>query len=127
MDLYNQVQWIEDEGKTRLGCGTGFTDIGIGCLQTSEQGSTSAFAASQNCHSTYGGRLPTPQELSLGFNNYALTAETDDNEWTGQITFESGQKCVYMDADVSFTTFGAVSCSNTGAYRCFLPYGNDYE
>lgn len=109
-------------------CPTGFTDIGIVCLQTAEKGSGTIDAASEGCFDTFAGtaRLPHFVELSIGFNNFALTDETDDDEWTADPGSNAlGTSWVSMDATTG-TNPSNVQTTGTGAslaYRCAIPYG----
>lgn len=108
-------------------CRSGFTRMGLGCIQTDEEGSGTWDAAREDCYDTYGGRLPTPFELQAAANNIALTNETDDEEWTSHITHDDGTvECGYQKlnagtADES-ADFAEEACGTSEAYRCFIPF-----
>ena len=74
------------------GCPSGFTSImpsaavnnarQLGCMQNVEQGTGNWFTAIQSCYTNHGGRLPTASEWYVAMNNFGLSSETDDWEWT---------------------------------------------
>lgn len=103
-------------------CPSGFTRFGLGCIQTAEEGSAAWDTASEDCFDTYGGRLPTPDELMLAVNNLTLTNETDDTEWTN-LPFTVGQ-CAIQELATGATAdeFNFQACSTSTAYRCFIPF-----
>lgn len=103
-------------------CQTGFTKVTaqsrfLWCMQTAEEGTATAFVAQDNCFTTYGGRLPTRQEWWLTMNNFSLTDETDDWEWTGDWAASAG--AVVGNGGLN----NAVSAAWTGSdtYRCLIP------
>jgi len=115
------------------GCISGFTDMRIGCIQTAEEGSGTPNAASDDCYDTYGGRLPTGEELFLGAKNNALTSETDDKELTGDQWEDEGETgssvvaCGKTDSTNIAASRGVenqVCTTGSIAYRCFMPYGS---
>ena len=106
------------------GCPTGFTRTGLGCIQTAEEGSDTIVNAIEDCYDTYGGRLPTSQELTTAINNLALTDETDDSEWVDELTTSPSVVCSILVAGTGtdYDDLSAVACSGSYAYRCFVDF-----
>ncbi len=82
-------------------CPSGFTNVKasnnqLGCMQTAEEGSiTSWWDANNDCFTTYGGRLPKSDEWFIAMNNFALTDETDDFEWTSDKKYRCSCSCMW--------------------------------
>ena len=51
-------------------------------------------------------------------NNYSLTDEIDDGEWTDN---EPGASNGLIIGNGSLTTTGALALTSTSTYRCWLP------
>jgi hypothetical protein len=108
------------------GCPSSFTHTDIGCIQTAEEGTGSVATAEEDCHDTYGGRLPTSQEWRIAVNNYTLTSETDDDEWTADTgdspigTILCGEMLGVSGTAVTNLDF--ITCTTSNAYRCFVPF-----
>lgn len=103
-------------------CPTGFTSVQkqgnqLGCIQTAEAGSDNQVAASTMCFAGYGGRLPTFSETDIAFNFYALTDEGDDDEWTGDLSFETTINGIIREAA---GTGSVEPRSYVNAYRCWI-------
>ena len=113
---------------TVKGCRANFTRYGLGCIQTAEEGSGTIDVASEDCYDTYGGRLPSLHELSIAFNNLALTDETDDDEWVSAgVDWDdvNDYEHTFLNANVGTDiSDGDVTTAVTSkAYRCFVPFG----
>lgn len=119
----NGTDWVEGGGGGGGGsftCPAGFTKITsqgktLGCMQTAEEGSALPYAANNNCFSSYGGRLPLFAEIKIAFDNYTLTAETDDRELTADV---DENRCGLIDTG---SPVGDTDCNGANAYRCFIP------
>ena len=110
------------------GCPSSFTHIGFGCLQTAEEGTDTYVDALSNCNSNYGGRLPFQREEYIGFTEYALTDEGDDEEWIFDAYSLGGENCMTNAIDTYGSNSlgvepGYLCTSGTQAYRCYVPFG----
>lgn len=106
-------------------CPAGFTNIKagnnqLGCMQTTEEGTGSWTAGSQDCFTTYGGRIPTVEEWVLSMGNYALTNEIDGYEWTSNIGAVADNDQVIV-GNGAITSRSSATYSNSYDYRCFIP------
>ena len=133
-DSAGQVIYADSSGRVGIGvtgptvkfevsCPTDFTNIKagnnqLGCMQTAEQGTNTFWGAANNCFTAYGGRLPLKGEWYIAMNNYNLTDETDDGEWTDNEPAASNGLII---GNTSLTTLSALALTSTSAYRCWLP------
>ena len=111
--------------KFEVFCPTGFTNIKagnnqLGCMQTAEEGTNTFFVALQDCFTTYGGTFPTSGEWYIAMNNYTLTAETDDYEWTNDRVSTTNDSMGIIGSG-NITNVAASITSGNYAYRCWLP------
>lgn len=104
-------------------CPSGFTAILGGCIQNAEQGSAIWETAHDDCFDTYGGKLPSSNELSLAFNKLSLTDEDDDFEMTDDLGESDVAILIVIgikgDADPAVT--GGIGAPRP--YRCWIPIG----
>jgi hypothetical protein len=108
-------------GDLNFECPSGFTKVEsagrvLGCIQTNEEGTGNYDAAVNDCFDTYGATLPSYAEISLAFNRYSLTAETDDREWTSAANGGSAATVIRNDG-----YSGSDSETQSQAYRCWIP------
>lgn len=113
-------------GGFRIECPSGFTSVEsqgrqLGCIQDAEEGSDNCQNAIMDCFSTYGGRLPTYNEIYIAFSTLSLTDETDDNEYVDSVVF------AWSDTTGSSSSCGAIrntlipwAGGSTSAYRCWI-------
>jgi hypothetical protein len=107
-------------------CPSGFTDIIIsgnklGCMQTTEESTANWFEAADSCFTLYGGKLPSVNEWYISMNNFTLTDEADDAEWTDDVIDEGfGGNFALMGAG-SITTISKGADNDINTFRCFLP------
>lgn len=92
----------------------------LGCIQIAEQGSGTLATASTACYTAFGGRLPSFSEIKTGFDNYALTDETDDREWIDGATADGVGAAISTSGQPE-----GYGYSSSGAYRCFIPAGGN--
>ena len=103
-------------------CISGFTSIQaqgrqLGCIETSEHTSSAWYTAYNLCFTTWGCRLPTMQEIKIAFANYALTDETDDTEWVGDVFWTGADQRAMQITSAGLMTYDLTS--NSFAYRCW--------
>lgn len=134
--LGKSIQQLYDNGQAfnlvggfdnhKINCPTGFTSVEsngrqLGCIQNDEEGSANCMNAMYDCWNTYGGRLPSVNELYISFEDYALIDENDDNEWADGGSYtksDSTRRCSVLTLDWEASS-NPVSSSR--AYRCFIP------
>lgn len=108
-------------------CPTGFTQVGsLGCMQNDEQGSDTWREASNDCFSSYQGRLPTHEEWGIAVSNYALANVLDGVEWnSGVQAFDGTIPRAFYYASRLTTTDQLWPLSRADNqivdYRCFIP------
>ncbi|MFH1742797.1 MAG: hypothetical protein ABIH23_27650 [bacterium] len=109
-------------------CPSGFTKIAggsgrvLGCMQTDEEGTGFWDDAVDDCWDTYGGGLPTLQQGFIARRNYALTNETDDNEWYSDASATAvNQRVYFYQADGQDYSTGGLTNDTSMAYRCWIP------
>lgn len=110
-------------------CPSGFTSITngwkqIGCMQDDEANLGTAdtwWNASDDCFTTYGGRLPTMTEWYVAMNNFALSNETDQYEWTATGSYTGSAVGMFNIGNGSLTAIQASSHATSIEYRCWIP------
>jgi hypothetical protein len=116
-------------------CPSGFTEVTaqgrtLGCIQSeeadydgdtvvNEAGDATTFDnAREYCFDTYGARLPTTIEWQVGASNYTLSNETDDWEWTSDLT-NTAQHSVVGSAAI--TADSGANDTDSYVLRCWVP------
>jgi hypothetical protein len=116
-------------------CPSGFTAVAsngrrLGCIQTdeadfdgdttrNEAGDTANWnPANEYCFDTFGGRLPFTTEMQIAMNNFALTNEADDIEWTADV---GNANDVHSAVTGNGTSEYVASDTNPYSFRCWLP------
>jgi hypothetical protein len=89
----------------------------LGCMQNDEEGSADWKTALQSCWENQSARLPTFNELYVAFNNFNLTNDEDNNEWTNNIFWNSAHAAYLLNG----ITPAGLGITNVEAYRCFIP------
>ena len=107
-------------------CPAGFTNVKagnnqLGCMQTAEQGTATWDDAANACFTNYGGRLPTTDEWYVTMANYALTGETDDNEWNSDTSTWQDNNRHSLSGGGSITYQSGDPDSNSHSFRCWIP------
>ena len=71
---------------------------------------------------TYGGRLPSAGESHIARDNYALTAETDDDEWLLDASgISANQYAYFYNGGGTTSSLGHNFQTTSYAYRCWIP------
>ncbi|MCI5056843.1 MAG: hypothetical protein MRY83_12085, partial [Flavobacteriales bacterium] len=124
------TEWTAIDGLL-LECPTGFTAVTasgriLGCIETDESDydgdgirnevddETSTRNAMNYCFTTFGGRLPSAQEMIIAKDNLALTNESDDSEPTGD--FVSSSQVIVVNTNPATS----VNWSSARAFRCWI-------
>ncbi len=128
-----ELMRLNDYGLLSRPCPSGFTSIEqttpttygyrsqIGCMQNDEEGTAQFHTALQDCWATYGARIPTGAEWYIAMNNYALSNETDTNEWTSdQMYFSNTGGAFGLVGNGSITAVGIAFPSSSHDYRCWI-------
>ena len=68
---------------------------------------------------TYGGRLPSTQELETAMANYTLSSETDDWEWCSDYSYAGDQHALAANGNIY--SQGNYIDTAAEAYRCWIP------
>lgn len=116
-----------------ISCPGGFTAVEkhgntLGCIQNNEQGTNDCFDAIEDCWNTYGGRLPSFNELYIAQYEYALGGEGDGEEWVdggswhyhndAALNFENNNCHIWDDSEIKAESGKQ---TDNADYRCWIP------
>lgn len=105
-------------------CPSGFISLEnangqLGCLQSVHEGTDTWSAATNDCFTTYAGRLPSAAELDIGSINFStILGEGFVYEWLENADYagSAGYASYKTNQDTGYDAW-----NTSRAYRCFVP------